>query len=195
MKLNDFKLMYTRSEDRLLLVMDAHEHGTLRFWLTRNFTREWLRGIERLRQPCFLQGLPMAPVAPRPSSNSAGNAGTEPVAKGDGHDHAAFDAHRETITRKVVWGHELSDLAVAVAARFEVSQAHISSIIAFTNDSEVTLSLSEEVWEEVARIIHKADLIANWGLGSEAPPPVQANDNARYPASPYETLLQTKRLH
>jgi hypothetical protein len=195
MKLNDFKLMYTRSEDRLLLLVDAQGQGTLRCWLTRNFTREWLHDMQRFQHQSFLQGSPLAAAAPQQTSPITGFADTGSAADMDEDTpQAASRTHTDVRPRQLVSGAELSDLAVAVSARFEASGPHISSIIEFTDSSEVTLSLSAEVWLEVAKIIHKADLIANWGLcgGAESP---SDDDRTTFPASSHAGRVQTKRLH
>ena len=57
MNLSDFKLLYTRSEDRLLLMVDTRGRGKLRCWLTRHFTRQWLADLQLYQHQAYLEQL------------------------------------------------------------------------------------------------------------------------------------------
>ena len=94
-------------------------------------------------------------------------------------------------------GEDLSDLPVAETAHFEACGTGLSSLINFTDDSQVTLTLPHGAWREVARVIRKADRLADWGLCSDPSRSPLHNDNlsSNFTSSSFQVTPKSRRLH
>jgi hypothetical protein len=205
MNLSDFKLLYTRSEDRLLLVVDTRGRGKLRCWLTRHFTRQWLSDLQCYQNQAYLEleQLPYSGAASpdTAAANDIGAASPDTAAAND--IGAATPRQKASGKGNEFWkpaemlGEDLSDLPVAETAHFEECGKNLSSLINFTDDSQVTLTLPHEAWREVARVIRKADRLADWGLCTDPSGSPLHNDrqSPNFSSSSFQVTPKSRRLH
>lgn len=181
MDLSNFKILFARTEDRLILSLDMGPEHTVRCWLTRAFTRDWLSAMVKLQHQVFLNKLvPDGRSQRSQAANAAPLPGQHMVEPGPppGDDDAA------NVSSSQMNVQELAGVPVAIGHSFQAQGDAVVCQIDFASGEGIALTLSHASWREIARVICQADRMAQWDLQSLMR--IQALDDAL--AEPTESL-------
>lgn len=163
MELSNFKILFSHTEDRLILSFDMGPEHTIRCWLTRVFTRDWLSVMLKLQHQVVLNKLvPNGRTQRSQEACATPLSGQRTVEPGGtlGDDDAA------NVSYSQVNAQELNGVPVAVGHSFQAQGDAVFCQIAFASGDGISLTLSQASWREIARVIRQADRIAQWDLHS-----------------------------